>query len=231
MKLPKCSLDKQVISAAAVLFLLFAGSPVGAAEKKPADRRYEAGYSMGGIRLGAWVDQEESVENDSISADFPDASFYTELFYDLRITPVFLAEISLGIISRGDATFRYGDDKYIGTINLYPILLQLKFSPLSGRSRTLHPFLVGGGGLVFGKHNTDIISVTGIYRHPDLVEDTETAFMSVIGGGVDIALADQVGLTIAAKYHAIDFGDSLAEISDYSGLAVSFGVAYYIHKK
>jgi hypothetical protein len=232
MRLLRCPLDKKIIFLILTVILFTAGSAtVIAEETNTPDKLQDARYSMLGIRLGVWIDNNQTVKNDSISADFPDASFYTEFFYDYRLTRILMAELSLGVVSRGDATFNISDDSYIGTINLYSILVQLKFSPLSGRTRSLHPFLVGGGGLVFGKHNTDVTLVTGSAWRPELVEDNETAFLGVFGGGVDIAISEQLGLTAVAKYYPIDFGDTLAEISDYSGLAISFGVAYYLHKK
>ncbi len=214
-----------------LVLLLTLPRPGFGIDKQESDRLKQARYSMLGIRLGAWVDREEKVVNESVSADFPDASFYSEFFYDHRFTKVIMAELSLGVVSRGDATFFFENARYIGTINLYPILLQLKFTPLSGQTRSVHPFIIGGGGFVFGRHRTDIISASGFFPPADIVEDKESAFLGVIGVGVDIALADQVGLTFAAKYHPIDFGDTLAEISDYSGLSISFGAAYYMHKK
>ncbi len=214
-----------------ISLMLISADLVSAIEKRPADRLTDARYSMAGIRLGAWIDEGDKIVSGSVTADFPDASFYTELFYDYRFTPVIMLELSLGVVSRGDATFFVGNDRYIGTINLYPMLLQVKLSPLAGRSRNFHPFLIAGGGIVYGKHNTDVIIGTGSYIYPDLVEDSETSFLYVFGGGIDIPFSEQIGMTVTGKYHPIDFGDSLAEITDYSGLAISVGIAYYLHKK
>jgi len=216
-----------------LLLAVLLTSLAGAEEKRPADRLLEARYSMAGIRLGFWGDMADDKPdpNLNIDADLPSAGFYTELYLDYRLAKPLFVELSLGIASRGEVVILDADDKYIGSINLYPVLLQMKFSPLSGRSRTVLPFIVAGGGFVFGRQNIDII-VYGpdpIYN-PDITAKTETDFIGVVGGGIDLALSEQLGLNIAAKYHPIKFSGSLAGIKEYTGIAISAGVSYFLHK-
>jgi hypothetical protein len=228
-------LGRKIFAGALVFFIvtiLSAGS-VWAVEKKPDDRLMAADYSMVGLRLGAWIAQTAApkVTDVSVDADMPDAGFYTELFLDYRLVPVLMLEFSMGIASRGDAVIRYADDRYIGTINLYPLLFQVKLAPLAGRVRSVSPFIIGGGGVVWGRQNTDFVSSADPFYNPDIVNKTESDFIGVIGGGVDIALAEQLGLNVTVKYHPITFGNPLAGVDKYSGTAVSVGVAYFLHKK
>lgn len=234
MKWPKSSLDKTArvgVCSIACLLMILAGT-AAAVDKKPADKFAAGNYSMVGIRLGAWIDDGgvQPVESDvSVDADMPDAGFYTELFFDYRFTPVFLLESSLGIASRGDAVIRYQDDRYIGTINLYQFLIQVKISPLSGRSRSFHPFILGGGGIVWGRQSVDIIESVDPFYNPDIASKTEADFLGVVGAGIDFPIAEQVGMNVTVKYHPIKFGDALAGVKDYSGTAVSIGVAYFLY--
>lgn len=217
-----------------ITVMLMPGSAAGL-DKQPADPLIAAQYSMVGIRLGAWVSNQGAplVEDITVGTNMPNAGFYTELFFDYRVVPVFMLEGSLGIASRGDAVIEYAGDpnRYIGTINLYQALAQIKFSPLAGRSRSFLPFIVGGGGVAWGRQSIDYIVANSNYYNPDVVNRTEAAFMAVIGGGIDFPLAEQVGLNIAVKYHPITFNNPLVGVKDYSGTAVSMGVAYFLHKK
>jgi opacity protein-like surface antigen len=181
-----------------------------------------------GLRLGAWIDQGGELNDPNVTASFTKTGFFTELFYDHSLMPWLFLEISMGIASRGDAVFTAGSDRYIGTINLYPMLAQVKFTPL-GTSRSWQPYLLGGGGLTVGKQNTDIVQSYGSYLDPYYVEESETAFGYVYGAGVDVALSHQLGLTISSKYHSIHFSGDLAGISNYSGTSIAVGLIYFIH--
>jgi hypothetical protein len=114
---------------------------------------------------------------------------------------------------------------------LYPLAIQLKFVPLAGRTRSIQPFIVAGGGVVFGRQTIDLISLgPDQFYNPDIITKTETDFLGVVGGGIDFALSDQLGLSIASKYHPVKFGDSLAGIKEYTGLSIAVGVSYFLHK-
>jgi outer membrane protein W len=216
-----------------ILIILLLPGLSGAVEKQSADRRLDAQYSMAGLRLGFWADMAntEPVDDGSIEADLPDAGFYTELYFDYRLAKPLFLELSMGIASRGDIVVRDGDDNYIGTLNLYPIAMQLKFSPLEGKTTSIHPYVVAGGGVVFGRQTIDIISFgPDPFYNPDIITKTETDFIGVVGGGIDFALSEQLGLNIAAKYYPIKFGDSLAGIREYSGMSIAVGVSYFLYK-
>lgn len=213
------------------LSLCLFSSSLWALEKEVNPRLIEARYSMAGIRLGVWSDQGELPQTDTIDFDLSRTGFVTELFIDYRLTPAILGEVSFGILSRGDVTIEKGTYKFVGPIILYPIMIQLKISPLSGRSEKLHPYLIGGGGFTFGKHNIDIILGNPSTREYLNAQRTVTDFNFVFGGGIDLALSDQIGLNLNVKYHPIQFGDELAGIKDYSGLSMTIGAAYFLHKK
>lgn len=215
-----------------LLCLLFFCSGSGwAISRRPAIQMVPANYSMVGIRLGAWINEGETPITEGVKRSSADANFYTELFYDYRFCPILMLETSMGIASYGDVTIVNGDDKYIGTVNVYSFLVQMKLSPLSKRFAKIHPFLIGGGGFAYGRQNTDIILASGATYDPYFVGESSTDFMTSVGGGVDIPLSTQLGLNVTSKYHWINFDDKLFGASDYSGLTVSVGVAYFLHKK
>lgn len=221
------------LTALLFVFIVSTGFSV-AAEKRSGDRLLDAEYSMVGLRLGFWADLSKSngIVDTTIDADLPNAGFYTELFIDYRLARPLFVEMSFGIASRGDIIITNSDDRYIGTLNLYPVLLQLKLSPLAGRTRSFQPFIIGGGGLVFGRQSIDIIDYgpDGSYNY-DLLNRTEIDFIGVFGGGVDLAISEQLGLSIAAKYHPVKFTDSLAGVREFTGISFSIGVSYFLHKK
>lgn len=217
------------ISAILLSILLISVAPLAAIDKQPSDRMFPARYSMIGIRLGGWIDQGGEINDPDVEANFSKGSFYTELFYDHRFTPALMLEISLGVISRGDAEIAHGNDSFIGNINVYPFLFQLKFSPLAASSRSFHPFLVGGGGFAFGSQRVDIILSDDSYWDP-YDSESESNFAAVIGGGIDFPISGQLALNLTGKYHWIEFKDELFGIKDYSGTAISVGISYLLHK-
>jgi hypothetical protein len=236
MKWPRCFLDKTRFAVLGLLLLLtFMAVAVKAEDKRPDDLLLDARYSMAGLRLGFWADMSDTkpIQDYSIEADLPNAGFYTEIYLDYRLVKPLFLEMSMGIASRGDVVIHYAGDSYIGTIILYPILMQLKFSPLEGRTRSFHPFVLAGGGFVWGRQSIDIISFgsSSSYYNPDIVAKTETDFIGVVGGGLDLALSEQLGLTAAAKYQPIKFVNNLAGVREYTGMSISVGVSYYLHKK
>jgi hypothetical protein len=235
MKWPRCFLVNSLIFRLGLiifLFVIFSGN-ILAVEKQPADKLLAANYSMVGLRLGFWADMANAnvVPDISVDADLPDAGFYTEIFLDYRLARPLMIELSMGVASRGDVVIIDADDKYVGTINLYPLLLQLKLSPLSGRTHSFHPFLLAGGGFVWGRQSIEFVSSVDFFYNPDIATKTETDFIGVVGGGFDLALSEQLGLSIVTKYHPVKFGDSLGGVSEYSGIAFSIGVSYFLHRK
>ena len=202
-----------------------------AADDSPSAAEGATDYHMAGIRLGAWIDQGGKTVNADINTDLSDVNFYTELYYDHRLFPTLFMEFSLGIASRGDAVVIRDDTRYIGTINVYTILIQGKYAPLAGRLGKWSPFILAGGGFAFGKHNVDVISgYIDYYDYYD-AQKSEVDIMGVVGGGLDLALSRHIGLNLITKYHPIKFGEELAGVRDFSGLSVSVGLTYFLYKK
>ncbi|MCK5124918.1 MAG: outer membrane beta-barrel protein [candidate division Zixibacteria bacterium] len=197
------------------------------------DKRMDANYSMVGVRLGVWADQggDLTIADDNINADFPDVSFFSEVFYAHRFTSMIMGELSLGVGSRGEATIVRDNDQYIGTINIYPLLLQAKLTPLSGKSRSFHPYITAGGGVVFGRYSPQIIRSADPYYDRYFVEKTETDFLLTIGGGLDLAVNEQFGLNFSVKYYPIKFTNGLTGVKDYSGVSFAIGFSYHIFDK
>lgn len=234
MRWPGCFLVSRRRTAAtltAILLVCFTG--IGVAQgNQPADKLIESQYSMVGLRLGFWADmgKDQLTPDISVDADMPDAGFYTEFFLDYRLLRPLMLELSAGIASRGDIVIREADDRYIGTVNLYPLLLQLKLMPLAGYWRSIQPFVLGGGGFVWGRQNIEYISSVDPYYNPEITTRTEADFVGVVGGGFEIALSEQLGLNVTSKYHPVKFGGSIGGVRDFSGLSFSIGVAYFLHK-
>ena len=90
-----------------------------------------------GIRLGGWISTGDNVpretftdpgSGESVEADIASGSFIAEAFYCYRAWPNVAFEFSFGLSNRGDVISitltPVGDIRDIGTLNIYPILLQ-----------------------------------------------------------------------------------------------------------
>lgn len=191
-----------------------------------------------GARLGGWANQGgippknigDPPEPGSATTSFTDGSFYLEGFAAFRLNPWLATELSLGLVSRGDATIYESDQgSSYGTINVYPILLKLKAYPLGTLARKFHPYVLAGGGIYYGKHSIQIIdSYEGLLR-ANFGEESQTTLGYVLGGGVDWPLASVIGLDLNVQYMPIDFGDPLIAVKDYSSLTITVGVKYFFH--
>lgn len=189
-------------------------------------------YHMVGLRLGGWADQGGDIVNEDINADLTDVGFYTEIFYDHRLLPTLFMEFSLSVASRGDAVIEREGNRYIGTINVYTVLVQAKYAPFAGKLGKWSPFILAGGGVAFGKQNVDFVSGDYIdYNDYYDAQSSQVDLIGVLGGGVDIALSRHIGLNLISKYHPVKFGEELAGVRDFSGLSVSVGLTYFLYKK
>ena len=110
-------------------------------------------------------------------------------------------------------------------------MVQIKYSFLSGRSLKFHPYLIAGGGFVFGRFNPEIIRSLDPFYDRYFTDKTETDFTGIFGGGVDLAINEMFGFNLSAKYCPIKFSNALAGLKDYSGISIVLGFNYHLFKK
>jgi opacity protein-like surface antigen len=210
----------------AALFLTANTAAQDAAGPTPFNQRHQLG-----VRLGAWSNmggtpQSEFVIDDGltrVSTDITSASFYLEGFFAYRIHPLAVVEISGGVTNRGDVIQQSGAIQDVGSLNIYPILLQVRFYPPLTIAEKWHPYLTAGVGLYYGRNS---IQISNEVFFADLRESSETTANFVLGAGLDWALASQIGLELNAKYMPAEFGDGLLNEEDWRALTVTVGVKY-----
>lgn len=187
-----------------------------------------------GVRIGGWInrgddppDSLEIAEDSYYQTDFGSANIYLEGYFGYRFNPNLMMEISLGVLSRGDVVRVEPDGgQSIGTMMIYPILAKLRFYPLGGKVAKFHPYLFGGGGFYYGRH--DIQFTSGYYAYfRDLYgTDSETKFSYTFGAGLEWPVATMVGLEFQVQYMDARFSDKIIGISDYSAVTVTVGVKH-----
>jgi len=191
------------------------------------EKRGFANKNFAGARVGAWTNSgdEELPSGTEYSLEFDNSSIYGEFFYSYRLAPMLAFEVSLGIYSRGDVQYSRDTDVFVGAVNLYPMFVTAKLYPFF-KFETL-PFYIyaqPGAGLVYASQS--VIDYDDYYYYGYTGQESETKFTYSLGGGVDWPIAEQVGLTMNYKYIPVKFGEPLAEVKDYSGWTLTFGVGY-----
>jgi hypothetical protein len=232
MKLQKSFLVNRSAAVGLALGLfLFSASGLGAVDKKPAKEPPQLSSAVG-IRLGAWTDISDARPNIDANAttDIANAGFATELFFDIRVVPRVFCEISMSAIGRGDIVINGSAGRIVETINLYPLVAQLKLSPLAVPNHTVLPFILAGGGVAVGRQNPEFAINSVTYDELWKADRTEAVIIGVIGGGCDFIVADQIGINVVAKYIPIKFGSELAGLKDFSGMSFGVGISYFLHK-
>lgn len=81
--------------------------------------------------------------------------------------------------------------------------------------------------MYYGSRSTQI-STTGFLVRLD---ESGTDFYYSIGGGIDVPLANSLGLELNAKYMPINFSNSLIAIEKYDGLSITIGLKYFIRQR
>lgn len=232
MKLQKSFLVNRSAAVGLALGLfLFSASGLGAVDKKPAKEPPQVSSAVG-IRLGLWTDISNAQPDvdPSFTTDMTNTGFATELFFDIKVVPRVFCEISMAAIGRGDIVINVPAGRIVGTVNLYPLLAQLKLSPLALPNHTVLPFILAGGGVAVGRQNSEFaINDVSYYDLWD-AEKTRAAIIGVIGGGCDFIVAEQIGINVVAKYIPIKFGGELAGLKDFSGMSFGVGISYFLHK-
>lgn len=215
----------------AIFLVLVLALPVSAdaVDIKPAGY---AGKNFGGARLGVWnnLGDEEPVSDLDLAAEFSKASFYGEFFYAHRIAPALAVEFALGMYSRGDIEFINEGNTYLGAVNLYPFIVTAKFFPLASvKGLKFFPYIQAGGGVYYGKRD-EIDVYYSFYDDEIWKQESETKISYTFGGGIDFAIADQIGITMNARYTPIKFGSALAGYKDYSNWDITIGAGYLFKK-
>lgn len=187
----------------------------------PASAGGLSGKDMLGGRIGVWVnDGDKGVKTASSLGELSDSSPYVELFYNHGFSSWFRGEVALGISKRSELV----SDQLtiVDGLTLYPLQFSLKFYPMGPLGvSNIHPFVQSGFGFSVA---TQSIRTPGSFT---VGTNTQTDLDIMFGGGLDIPVASKIGVTLAGKYHRIDFGSpKFLDASDFSGYSFSAGLVY-----
>jgi hypothetical protein len=195
------------------------------------------GNQLVGIRLGVYhfttdetVAPSEGLEIIGSKKD----GFAAEFFYNYFLLDQLAFEFSLGSASRADIIFRSAEiGEFFGSINVFPIAVGMKVTPLSGLvSDRYQPYFHGGGSLVITRELFE-----GIRRvdYQALLNRggplSRAAFGWWAGFGFESYVSARICVTSSFKYHSIDYSESIGGFKDHSGYQIAFGVAYIFRKK
>jgi len=191
-----------------------------------------------GLRLGAWSNLGElpptllpNYGNSSadLETKFSDANFYFESFFGYRLNEQLMLELSLGISNRGSVTLSQFGSTEVGSVIIYPILVQMKLYLLSMTDLRFQPYVFGGGGMYYGRRSTQISSSGYIFTNST---ESKTDFHYAFGGGFDWPLSKSFAMDLNIKYMPITFSKSFVAINDYRGIGITVGFKYlYSFKK
>jgi hypothetical protein len=187
-----------------------------------------------GVRIGGWSNQgieppdSLAITTDSYyQTDFTAGSIYLEGFFGYRFNPYLIMEFSLGVVSRGEVIQVEEDGgQSVGTMMVYPILAKLRFYPLGGKVIKLHPYLMGGGGFFYGRHDIQFTSGYDAYFRSIYGSDSETKFSYTFGAGLEWPVASMVGLEFQAQYMDARFSGDIIGIRDYSSITFTVGIKH-----
>jgi hypothetical protein len=183
-----------------------------------------------GLRLGVWSNTGDlpiSLDTSGVvqyQTSIGNSSFYAEAYLGIRIMPEAMVEIAGGMVNRGEVTEQVAGNVYYGNISLYPVTLRLKLYPLGGLPLSFQPYVMGGGGVFFGKNNIQFSNdVFAAYA-----ERSVTDFNFVFGGGFDWPIASKIALDAQAAYLPMTFKNGLFGARNYSGVAITVGIKYVL---
>ena len=188
-----------------------------------------------GARIGAWINLGDSPPESGIltvdgqpagtyETNINEGAAYFEAFYGHRFNALWMAEVALGVVNRGSvALAESGGASDIGNLTLYDLQVSGKFYP--GRiGKRIYPYVQLGGTFIAGRRSVQFTNAG--YYTSNWQEDNSYKFSWMAGGGVDVPVADQIGLDFAVKYLPIKFRDKLVTIDKYDALTVTAGVKY-----
>jgi hypothetical protein len=203
----------------------------------PATTVGNRGNQLMGIRLGVYhftTDETVAPSEGLEVVGSKKNGFAAEFFYDYFLLDQLGFEFSLGSASRADIIFRSDSiGELLGSVNVYPIAIGIKVTPLSGLvSDHYQPYLHGGGSLVITRE----LFEAGRGVDPVAYWDrggaqSRTDFGWWAGFGFESYVASRICVTSNFKYHSIDYSESIGGFRDHSGYQITFGVAYIFRKK
>lgn len=195
------------------------------------------GNQLVGIRIGSYhftTDEELSIsEGLEISGGSKNA-VTAELFYNYFFLDQLGFEFSLGSATRSDITFESDSiGEFLGTVNVYPIAVGVKLTPLSGIvSEYFQPFVHGGGSLVITREMFEGARRIDIREYLDRGgEQSKTDFGWWAGAGFESYVSSRICVTSNFKYHSIEYSESIGGYKNHSGYQIMVGVAYIFRKK
>ncbi len=191
------------------------------------DRPLFLDRNLAGGRIGVWTNLgDENVSADSdYSLAFSKSSICAEFFYAWRLNRALCLDFQLGLYSRGEVEYKRDSGKYIGSINIFPLFVAAKFYPLyTFESMPVHLYFQPGVGFVIGSQS--IVDYDVYYSYGKVQQETRVSITYMLGAGLDWPVADQISLLLNYKYVPIKFGSALAQLKDYSGWSLTFGVGY-----
>ena len=206
-----------------------------AADENPTPDDLFLTQHQAGLRLGLWSNQGDLPpsagqlnQSGTFKTNIGGSSAYVEGFFGYRLSSHLVAELSLGTVNRGSVTLADSiGASDVGNLVIYPVLVQLRLYAPRISNTSLHPFVMAGGGLHYGRRNVQFTNAEIYYANWQ--EETATDFNYVIGGGFDWPIAGSIGLDFTVKYMPINM--SLVVIDKYDALAFTIGVKYlYIPK-
>ena len=213
----------------AIGLFLFTSSMYGQSPNDSSVPRFERQHQAG-VRMGGWANQGSlppaefnDPDGGSVTTDIRDGSFYLEGFFAYRFSSFTQGELSFGFVNRGDVTTRFTNIRDVGSLNIYPILLQLKvYSPAPILDK-LYPYLSAGGGVYYARNS---VQISNDIFFANLRETSATDFNYTLGAGIDWPIASSVGLEFNVKYMPITFDDLLFEVRDWSAMTITVGAKY-----
>ena len=184
---------------------------------------------LAGGRIGVWTNTGDEVAADDFeySMEFSKSSICADFFYDWRLSRAIAFEVQIGLYSRGDIEYKRDSGKYVGSVNIYPFFVATKFYPLySFESMPVHLYLQPGVGFVIGSQS--IVDYDLYYTYDLIQQETRAGFSYMLSAGLEWPVADQISLLLNYKYVPVKFSKPLAQLEDYSGWSLTFGVGYIL---
>ena len=204
----------QKVRCAWVVLLLLAAAADSVHAQRPESGLDEAGRLArrgAGLRLGAWAAR--------ISAPAAQRSISVEGYFQRGLDERLALENSLAVWSvQTIATQATGDIETRSYV--LPALTSLKFYPFTRIADRAEPFVLAGAGFALGIEDEDELAIGG--GGISLL----TGFGFRGATGVELLVARSIGLSAAAKYQWIRFGEPLGTEKTFRGFGFEGGLNY-----